>query len=277
MTGSPGLVLPAHPVRTYPLLGRCLYCGTTEGELSKEHIIPRAAGGRWTLAKASCAACAVITGRFEGGFTRTVIGPLRMLYNMSSRRRGERPDHLPLKARFPGGDGWEIVQVHRSVCPFLVGLPLWPLPDALTGEVSLERGDATRQFWLRGAGFQGDIDAHLEWLCALMKAEAVMPTAQIETAPIALTLAKIAHAFAVAELGPDAFEPFLTEIIRTGDLSDRATWLGGGQGNEPPDDVLHQLAFDPEIGFDPDVIAVRVRLLGVLGTPTYHLAVGRRR
>ena len=86
---------------------------------------------------------------------------------------------------------------------------------------------------------------------------------------------EIAHSFAVAELGVGAVEPFLTDMIRHRDLSNRAEFIGGGGGNEPPSNDLHELAFDTAVSSKSNVIAVRIRLLGVLGTPTYHVAVGR--
>lgn len=82
--------------------------------------------------------------------------------------------------------------------------------------------------------------------------------------------------FAVAELGSSAFEPFLPNMIRNRDTSARSRYIGGGRGNEAPSEALHELAFDSKVTSDLGVIAVRIRLLGVLGTPTYHVAVGRR-
>ena len=103
----------------------------------------------------------------------------------------------------------------------------------------------------------------------------MMPDATVHTEPFCLMLAKIAHSFAVAELGVGGIDPFLTDMIRHRDLSNRAGFIGGGEGNEPPSNDLHELAFDTAISSEPNVIAVRIRLLGILGTPTYHVAVGR--
>lgn len=150
------------------------------------------------------------------------------------------------------------------------------MPDALTGTViEGNRTAATSQFWLRGAGFRGEINAHLQWLCELLGAVQVMPIATMHAEPFCLTLAKIAHSFAIAELGLHSFHSFLSEMIRSRDLSNRAEFIGGGAGDEPPSEQLHDVAFDRAVSIDPAVIAVRIRLLGILGTPTYHVAVGR--
>lgn len=163
--------------------------------------------------------------------------------------------------------------VDRDICPFLVGLPLYPLPDALTGVKSEEaHGSATKNLWLRGGGFWRDRDRHLQWLCEALGAVQVMPTAEIQTDPFCLTLAKIAHA---AEFGPEKFTPLLTDMIRQRDLSSRAEFIGGGEGNEAPSAELHQVAF-ANTAPASDLIIVQIRLLAILGTPTYSVVVGRR-
>jgi hypothetical protein len=269
------LALPSHAAKNYSPVGECIYCGSKD-RLTKEHIVPYSAGGRWVLPRASCGDCAAITGAFEGEVSRTILGPLRMLYNMPTRRPKERPEHLPLKVKYPTSTDWETVYVDRSICPFLVGLPTYPMPDALTGTVTEgNRTAATSQLWLRGAGFRGEINAHLQWLCEFLGAVQVMPVATMHAEPFCLTLAKIAHSFSTAELGLRSFQSFLPDMIRSRDLSNRAEFIGGGAGNEPPSEQLHDVTFDRTISIDPAVIAVRIRLMGILGTPTYHVAVGR--
>ena len=276
MNGPTRPKLPTQPTRQYPAVGACIYCGAIDG-LTKEHIVPYSAGGNWTLPKASCRDCAKITGAFEGEFSRTILGPLRMLYDMPTRRPKDRPAHLPLKVKYPESTDWEIAHVDRSICPFLITLPLYPLPDALTGATGTEdRSAATRQFWIRGGGFGPDRDAHLQWLCEALGAVQVMPTATLNIEPFCLTIAKVAHSFAIAELGSHAFEPFLGDVIRTKDVSNRAEFMGGGEGNEPPSANLHDVEIATDIGTDPSIVTVRVRLFAVLGTPTYYVTVGRR-
>lgn len=241
MNRSGNFTLPDHDPRTYEAVGVCIYCGSANNP-TKEHIIPYSAGGRWVLPQSSCKACAAITGAFEGEFARTILGPLRMLYNMPTRRPKDRPKHLPLKIKYAPDDDWEIAYVDRSICPFLVGLPLYPLPEKMTGEpVDGDRGHATKQLWIRGGGFWPNRDAHMQWLCNMLKAVEIMPVATVHTKPFCLTLTKVAHAFAVAELGPNGFTPILADVIRTRDLTDRAAFFGGGRGDEAPSDRLFSL------------------------------------
>ncbi len=267
--------LPKHSPKLYQSVGECIYCGLKE-QLTDEHIIPFSAGGCWVLPRSSCKKCASITGAFEGEFSRTILGPLRMLHNMPTRRKKDRPRHLPLKVKYPTSTDWEVAYVDRDICPFLVILPLYSLPKTITG-LEMEWSDsATKTMWVRGGGFWPDRDAHLQWLCDALKAMEVMPTGTVHTEPFCLTLAKIAHAFAVAELGMAQFTPFLTQMICAKDLSHSADFIGGGKGDEPPGNELHEIAFDETICADPSIIVVRLRLFSILGTPTYHIAVGRK-
>ena len=146
----------------------------------------------------------------------------------------------------------------------------------MTGIKSKEaHGSATKSLWLRGGGFWQDHDRHLEWLCEALGAIQVMPTAEIQTDPFCLTLAKIAHAFASAELGRESFKPLLTDMIRQRDLSSRAEFIGGGEGNEAPSPELHQVEFD-KTSTSTSLVIVRIRLLAILGTPTYSVVAGRK-
>ena len=87
-------------------------------------------------------------------------------------------------------------------------------------------------------------------------------------------LAKIAHAFAVAEKGLGSFVPFLTPIICNADTSNSVQYIGGLPQVGPAAAGLHELSF---ASCDcPEIVAVRIRLLAPLETPTYYVAVGRR-
>lgn len=269
-------LLPEHERKRYEPVGECIYCGAQE-DLTNEHIIPFAAGGRFELPAASCKVCAAITGAFEGDVMRTMLGPLRMLYNMPSRRKKGRPKKLPLKVKYSTSTDWEIAHVDRSICPFLVGLPLYPMPEAITGiTLDGDRGASTSNIWIRGAGFWRNKEDHLQWICNMLGAKEVMPTATVHTETFCLMLAKIAHSFVVAEVGLRRFRPFLNEIIRFRDLSNRAYVIGGGKGDELASEKLHELSLEAPNKSNPDLIVVRIRVLAAFGTPTYFVAAGFR-
>jgi hypothetical protein len=130
--------LPSHPEKTYAAVNRCIYCGTNE-KLSDEHIIPFGLGGRWVLPKSSCVECAKKTSAFEHTCQRTMFGPLRMYYDLPTRRRKERPKKLPLKVKLTPNAEWSFIDVDQEVYPFLVLFPLLQMPDELFGRHNQRR------------------------------------------------------------------------------------------------------------------------------------------
>jgi hypothetical protein len=84
-------------------VGQCIYCGTSEGKLSDEHIIPYGLNGDFVLRKASCAACATITSRFERDVLRNLFPAARAALGYKTRRK--HPETFPAKIRRDGKEG----------------------------------------------------------------------------------------------------------------------------------------------------------------------------
>jgi hypothetical protein len=200
-----------------------------------------------------------------------------MFFGLPTRRPKDRPKHLPLKVKYQSSTDWEIAYVETRICPFLVILPLYEMPACISGNF-YDRNTlaATDRFWIRGAGFRRDKDAHMQFLCDALGAREIMPTGTITSEPFCLMLAKIAHAYAVAELGLDSFTPCLQQMIIRRDLTDRPLLIGGGGGDEPPAGVLHDIAIDCSPHTPPGAVVVRIRLLAAIGTPTYYVVAGYR-
>jgi hypothetical protein len=266
--------LPIHPKKIFAAVNSCIYCGDKKA-LSDEHIVPLGLGGRWVLPKSSCAECSEKTSAFERTCQRTMFGPLRMYYNLPTRRRKKRPKKLPLKVKLTPDAEWSLIDVDREVCPFLVLFPLLQMPDELSGRTtSGERGAVVQHLWIRAASFRDRIIPHLDALAAELNVAAIEPTATVSAPEFFRMLAKIAHAFAVAEMGLGSFAPFLTSMICDADTSNSVQYIGGLPHAVPAAVGLHDLSFG---SCDrPDIVAVRIRLLAVLETPTYFVAVGRR-
>ncbi len=268
--------LPVHSPRKYASATRCIYCGSTNN-LTEEHIVPLGLGGRWTLPNGSCQACAKITSAFEGTCLRTMLGPLRMYYGMPSRRRGKRPKKLPLKVKLKPESDWSYIDVEQEIYPFLILFPLLHLPDELSGQTTYgEREAKVRQLWIRAASFRYGIMPHLNSLAARLHVAAIEPTGTFKAPEFFRMLAKIAHAFAIAELGENAFVPFVGSIICKGETSNSVQFIGGSKETEHATSALHEVSFWSIPSAPPETVAVRVRLLSALETPTYYVAVGRK-
>jgi len=269
--------LPLHANKKYKPVGICIYCGSKEN-LGDEHIVPLGLGGRWILPDSSCAECAAITAQFEGVCLRTMFGPLRLYYDLPSRRRKSRPKTLPLKIKKAPNLDWENLEVDQNIYPFLVLFPYYLMPDELSGFTTIGRRDsAAKHFWIRGASFRHGFNAHMEQVTQELGVAEIQPTANFSTPEFCLMLAKIAHSYSIAEMGTDSFSPFLTSMILNTDTSNRAQYIGGIRSSEPRSTNLHEISFNSHTCIRPDIVAVRVRLLATLETPTYFIAVGRRR
>jgi hypothetical protein len=91
-------------------------------------------------------------------------------------------------------------------------------------------------------------------------------------------IAKIAHSFAVAELG-FTFEPYLINLIEA-KLPMFASHLIGGEFSDspPPSTNLHEIEFvkslDGPVG--DELLMVRIRLFAYLGMPNHYAVVGSR-
>jgi hypothetical protein len=205
-----------------------------------------------------------------------MFGPLRMLYEMPSRRKKERPKTLPLKVKHsPEQKEWSVIQVPHDEVPLLISMPHFSMPELLTGNRGAigSRGPTTKRLWLRGASPSHIFDAHMENLVAKLGVHSIMPEGAARVPEFCSMLAKIAHSFAVAEAGLDAFEPLLLPILLGEDLSEWALVIGSNETADPPGRRLHELS----IGFSEhgNLVVVRIRLLACLGTPTYYVVVGR--
>ncbi|HEX2763832.1 MAG TPA: hypothetical protein VHM92_08355 [Allosphingosinicella sp.] len=267
--------LPIQEAKIYPAAEYCIYCGSPE-RLSDEHIFPYGLGGWWVLPKGSCHECSRITSAYEGAVQRTMFGPLRMMFEMPTRRPRERPAKLPLKVQFTRDGEWTYVDVDRDIYPFLVLLPILTLPDEIKGKTREgDRRAAAKNYWVRAASVQGGFDDRCHHLAAELGVHQIMPTATSDANSFFRVLAKIAHAYTVAELGSGAFTPFLLPMICDGRTDEAVQYVGGIKHTEAAAAVLHQAWIAPYPP-DPGLVTVRVRLLACLATPTYVVAVGRR-
>lgn len=89
-------------------------------------------------------------------------------------------------------------------------------------------------------------------------------------------LAKIAHSFAVAELGLDKFEPRLVSLITRGDIS-TMNLVGGDDAlndGERPSEALHELALGYQRINGTAYVVARIRLFASSGGPFYSVVVG---
>lgn len=251
--------------KTFQPVGHCIYCGSQNGKLSREHIIPFSLEGNLIFPQASCAKCADITKKFEQTCSRGIFGPLRIRLGMPTRNPDERPAELSTIIVRKGVK--EELRVPSDKLPVsCLGLKL-PTPGILMDKEPSSRFD--RVEWVAGTKVQ-DLQGFLA------PGEAIR-LGRMNPYSFFKLLAKIAHAYAVSQIGLRSFNHFLPDLI-LGKSHNHAHFIGGDldQPNVPHSlnnpFLLHYLNLDSVI--DSTYVRVSIQLFSFMGMPRYHVIVG---
>jgi len=182
----------------------------------------------------------------------------------STRRPKERPTTLPLEIIRTDGvreRGTVPAEGFPGVC---FGFR-WPAPGLLLGQPPADN-------------FEGELVARFiereVWAHATPDGRKVKLGA-VNMLLFARMLAKIAHSYAVANLGLSAFSPMLPDLILG--RSAAAPWLVGGDASRPPpetDPSLHHVYLQRCLTSGVEYVLVAVRLFAFVGMPRYHVVVG---
>lgn len=251
------------PTATTREVGECIYCGTDEPQLLREHAVPYAINGSWTLLRASCDACARVTHRFERDTLRCLWPEVRNALAMQTRRPRERASTLPLVV-VTGGQR-RTIQIPKDRYPVYLSTPLFPAPGVICGR-PLRRGVFANLDMLRLAGPSFE-EASKEY----PGAEFVGMHSNFSPEEFARTVAKIAYCIAVCALGVDAFRSSPIRDIILGQDNHIGHWVGCWEREEIiPAAGLHG-ARVLCAGTDVHVI---LRLFAQFGAPEYHVVLG---
>jgi hypothetical protein len=244
--------------KQYQPVNRCIYCGATEVKLTNEHILMYALGGREVLPKASCRPCAVVTGQIEQFVARDMWGGFRVMSGMQSRNNKKKAvtnyplivqalDEIPRRILIPVKE-----------MPGALVFPKLPLPVFLTGQ-AFDTYDAI------GTIFNAD-ELH-------KYAGQRMHLPPINLQLFARFLAKIAHAFATAELGIGNFTPLLSEVI-LGRHPQPSHFIGSLNADLPAEENTYRMTLIDFPYESHTYKAVTLRLFGMFGMPEYIVITG---
>lgn len=224
----------AFPSKRYAPLNRCAYCDATDN-LSDEHIIPFGLGGELVLPKGSCEKHRKATSKVEDFVLRRYLCPLRSHLSLPSRKPHLRPDGYPLILK-RGAHSWK-QRVSLKDHPGIVRFVIFDPPGRVAGRPAVQE---TFSFRLTTARIFPDIDQRL----ARLGADGFEDKVNVNAMSLARVIAKIAHAFAIAELGVDAFEKtYLNDLISDG-APDWTYWVGGyDRGRDVCAREIHELRF----------------------------------
>lgn len=206
----------------YRLDGQCVYCleKFEPHDLTDEHIIPRALGGTLIISKGACQVCARLSNaRYENIALNTeFLIPRRILALKRSRRRGAGKDiRSPLPPLAPpdhliADESKFDIFLNDDEYPKVFWLPNFPVAGKILG---IERGgDITM---LRFCFY--NLRGHHSKINFSSRSPAV-------NGPYALTIAKIAYCYAVAERGFEGFDGSEIRDLLAGNRDDFYNFVG---------------------------------------------------
>ena len=261
---------PLDPPLRYPPVGRCIYCPDSGSNgLGDEHIIPHALNGTQLLPQASCSKCGGVTSYLDGFAARSVFYQVRSSAGMQTRTK--LPEEFPVILIYQEGRE-ERVMVPADIHPATLILPRFELPGLLSGREPDGNFRFQYTMWTRMSHAfdefvrsRGAVSWDLE--------------VSIKPQQLSRVLAKIAHAFAVAQLGMNGFTPLLLDLIHAR-VVENAPQLVGSDPNTPPPatGVMHELTLVPHESF----VVVRIRLFasssinGEHAMPVYLAVAGMK-
>jgi hypothetical protein len=204
-------------------IGKCIYCGTTKGKLSEEHVAPYGLGGQLVLLQASCDCCAKITSALEQTVLKDIFAA-RAALRTRTRRPKKRQKTQPMLIEKDGEiktiqatwqDQWKVIK-----------LPIFPLPAHIDGRPYASGIESTSmdQFELSEKG---------EEIANRHGANKVL----LRSYPVkvfARFIAKMAYGYAVAEYTLNAFEEVNIVPAILGKTDDVGRWVGCPQSRELP-------------------------------------------
>jgi hypothetical protein len=246
-------------------VGRCIYCGTVEGQLSDEHIIPYAIGGTAILANASCLTCAKVTSHIENECLNKMLKAARTQLGMRSRRK--RPSTLELNARIGGHEA--VLAVPIADHPTVLWLPMYDEPSILLGHHAPPPDGYKMNVWFEPL----NLDIRKQLTRGVEGFSANFPVVYF-----ARMLAKIGYSYAVSVLGVDGFNALVLNLIMGRKEYDGNFLVGGTLVQLPPavEPNTHQLWIEfPRVNGREFVVAI-VRLFAGRGAPLYRVVVGNR-
>ena len=249
-------------------IGKCIYCGESETNLSEEHIVPLGLGGIWTLKQASCRKCRDITSGFELDVLRQTYLPVRAKMNLPTRHKDKRPDTLPITIK--KAKRKETINVPIEKHPTILLLPSFKDP-AYIDKRKYEKGIDLNGLYQYQFNYPTFKDFGRD-----IGADSVSETVTFRGFKggfsFARLLAKIAYGFAIAHFGIIIYSDnyLLPSIL--GQTDTIGKWVGSRNRQFNISDKLHEIILSVKDGDIYCYIRLYANLKG-LG-PEYIVVVG---
>ncbi|HEV2339639.1 MAG TPA: hypothetical protein VGT05_02600 [Patescibacteria group bacterium] len=241
------------------IIGKCIYCGTVNDSLSREHIVPYGLNGEWILQKASCTRCSDITSKFELSVLKGLLPQARAALKYQTRHG--HPKTFPVKMKIAGQ--WQKFDITPDEYGAIILFPLFRQPAYLDNRSPLQ---GTLDILGTGMHRLGGTDMSI--LHKKYNAESIDFRFEFDPGAFLKLLAKVAYGYAVLYYGLDVFDKIYALPIIMGQTDEVDRWIGSEKssiGNEEVSIVLHQTGKD---------LIAKIRLFGKREVPTYIVVVG---
>jgi hypothetical protein len=245
------------------MVGRCIYCGTTEGRLTEEHITPLGLSGLLVLLEASCDRHATITSDLERKILRDMLFALRAALGTRTRHPKERRRPHPMFVERSGRiervdalwqDHWKVIQ-----------LPIFPPPA-----------------WVDGRTYTGGIECtsmdvfelgeRANEIAQRHQADRVLPPCY-SAEEFARFIAKMAYGYAVERYELVAFEDVYVLPAMLGESDDIGRWVGCSDRREFP---VRQCNVSVGFNIGPqDHLAVKLKMFAQFDGAEYVVVIGK--
>ncbi|CAG0984283.1 hypothetical protein FLAV_01941 [Flavobacteriales bacterium] len=249
-------------------IGKCIYCSTMEGPLTKEHIIPNGLSGPWVLEKATCKRCADITSKFEKDVLRGLFIIPRTALRLKTYNPKERPEGFPLKIIKGGIQKKVIIPIQEY--PAKLSLFITD-PPACISNIPYEKGIIVTgmcRVHISGPSVEEFRKKH--------GAKKVVEEIVYST-NFARMLAKIAYGMSIAQIGIDNFEEVYVLPSILGHKDDVGRWVGTAEdiilGNgKSTGESFHIIRLTIDKNYE---VQTRIKLFATYNVPEYIVVVGR--
>lgn len=246
---------------------KCIYCGSIEEPLTKEHIIPASLSGTVVLPRASCEKCREITCKFEEKVVRGPLWPARIYLNLRSRNKhSDAPQHYSIGVEEINGE-YHKIDVEIDRLPIIVPFPIFPLP------AYIDAANYTYGISVLG-NYDYNLGMDLDEVVKSLGVKSICRDVTYEPHAFASMIGKIALAWSYAtktiELVRD-HSGLANAII--GKTNDIGCWVGTSNGELTVyPQLLHLIAEHPDK--NTGLLLVYVKLFANYPTPEYCVIIG---
>ncbi|WP_199099495.1 hypothetical protein [Dyella sp. ASV21] len=207
----------------------CIYCGTEDGPLTDEHVVPRGLNGTLLLPKATCKEHQDLTSKIELALQKKgmFLHP-RLLLGMRSYNKRAQPTHIKVEFVGAGNRSFRKNVPVREAASMLI-MPMFMPARALTDPLPLPDNNALEVRAIDSASIGIEMQAFL----LRHQAAGIRGKQAIDIGPFLRYLCKIAYGFHVGMRGGFAREESPALSLLLGQRQDFGNWVGCVPMEEP--------------------------------------------